>query len=95
MCRTNTPPAEPPFGFKLQGRLVPASQGRKRIPLLTDTAAQSARDSRPRIQDPIRFLLALPVVSLDAHRALFFITSVTNDSISGGSRLSLCDNPVG
>ena len=24
LSRTNTPPAEPPFGFKLRGRLVPA-----------------------------------------------------------------------
>ena len=24
LSRTNTPPAEPPFGFKLHGRLVPA-----------------------------------------------------------------------
>ena len=24
LSRTNTPPAEPPFGFKLHGQLVPA-----------------------------------------------------------------------
>ena len=24
LSRTNTPPMEPPFGFKLRGRLVPA-----------------------------------------------------------------------
>ena len=24
LCRTYTPPAEPPFGFKLRGQLVPA-----------------------------------------------------------------------
>ena len=24
LSRTNTPPAEPPFGFKLRGQLVPA-----------------------------------------------------------------------
>ena len=24
LTRTNTPPAEPPFGFKLRGKLVPA-----------------------------------------------------------------------
>ena len=24
VSRTNTPPTEPPFGFKLRGRLVPA-----------------------------------------------------------------------
>ena len=25
LSRSNTPPTEPPFGFKLRGRLVPAS----------------------------------------------------------------------
>ena len=34
-----------------------------KIPLHTDAAAQRAQDARPRVQAPVRFLLALPVAA--------------------------------
>ena len=74
LSQTNTPPAEPPFGFKLRGRMVPAYSRVRlfRHPFANRLAASTKggmnrffpRDAGPRVRAPMRFLLSLVVATL-------------------------------
>ena len=60
LSQTNAPSAEPSFSFKLHGWLV-SLKSRTTLPSSVRSQLPSAP---PRVQAPMRFLLALPVVRL-------------------------------
>ena len=92
LCRTNTSPAGPPFGFELHGRLVPAysrvrlfrhpfirNLPRSRSPIRLNRPAAPAMVRRPRCYFYWPFLLFR---FTRPSRSFAFITGVTNDSMS-------------